>query len=384
MRRRLLLAALACAALALLLGAAPAGAVTPRLYELPEATEPGQIAFAPDGSAWVFGWHGAEFAGGEGEFLGRWSAAGGLVEVPLPEGFESGAEGAVATDGSFLAPGWTFGEGGKGASVGGIARVPASGRPEVQSLEGGSFSVVNTVAPAAAGGAWFAASHYHHYIYRFTVGRVDAAGSVVGQPRLLPFGCEVLAMAAGAGGSVWFTESCWRKPLSKTGHRASVDEIEPSGTIVRHPIASRFEPISLAIAPGGSAWFGETQQFGGFAVGIGRVTPAGKVVEYKAPKEIAPGEIALGPGGRLWFGSTTGGSVVRAVSSIGPGGDVGPRVCLAPHCSLTPSSLATGPEGNVWFTADGLRSSAIGGGGSGLAEDARIANLAGTVGLLEP
>jgi len=112
------------------------------------------------------------------------------------------------------------------------------------------------------------------------------------------------------------------------------------------------------------------------------VTPAGEVVEYRRPEGIGPRSIAVGPEGRLWFPATTGGWQTRALSSIGPAGDIGPRICLAPHCSLAPGSLVTGPEGNVWFTAQGLRSSAIGGGGSGLAEDARIANQAGSIGLL--
>jgi streptogramin lyase len=376
MRRRLLLVPLVWMAIALY--AAPAGAVTPQLFALPAATEAGQISFAPDGTLWVTGRHGTEFAGGEGAFIGRWTPTGGLSELVLPEGFEIGGEATAAPDGALLLPGWTTQ--GSQPSVGGIVRVSASGQTQDYPL-GGRFGSTAAAVPSGEG-VWFAASRYKHYVERFTVGQIDAAGNFVGPLHRLHFGCEVLAMAFGPDGAAWFTESCWKHPLNRTGHRASVDEIDTAGAIVRHPIAKRFEPVSLAIGPDGSVWFGESQQFGGFGTGIGRVTQAGEVVEYRTPEGIGPGSIAVGPGGRLWFPATTGGWQTRALRSIGPAGDVSPRICLAPHCSLAPGSLITGPEGNLWFTAQGLRSPAIGGGGSGLAEDARIANQAGTIGLL--
>jgi hypothetical protein len=123
MRRRLLLVPLIWVAIALY--AAPAGAITPRLFTLPPATEAGQISFAPDGTLWVTGRHGSEFAGGEGAFIGRWSPTGGLSELALPEGFEIGGEVTTSPDGSLLLPGWTIQQ--SQPSVGGIVRVSASG-----------------------------------------------------------------------------------------------------------------------------------------------------------------------------------------------------------------------------------------------------------------
>jgi hypothetical protein len=377
MRRRLLLP-LVCAAIALCAVPTSAIATEVTLDELPDATHAAQIDFAPDGTLWVFGGHGTEFPGGESTFVGRWSPAGGLTEFDLPRRFQSAGDPAVADDGDYLLPGWRSGS---GPSVGVIVRVSASGKTRIQA-PGRRFGSVDAVAPSGDD-VWFAASRYRHYVYYFTLGKIDAAGNLVARQVHLRFGCEVIDMAPGANGAVWFAESCWKHPLNRAGHRGSVGEIDPSGAIVRHPLPANYEPLSLAVGADGSVWFGETEIHQGLGSRVGRLDPLGQIAEFPLRKHDWPKSIAVGPEGDLWFLAGLDVSPVNALGSIDPAGTLAAPVCIATDCKLAPGGLTTGPDGGIWFTGTTWTSS----GGGGLTNQlawAAVANEAGYIGRLVP
>jgi streptogramin lyase len=360
----------------------PAGAARPQLHRLPDATHAGQIAFAPDGKLWLVGSHGSEFPGGESEFVGRWDPVAGLTEFKLPQGREALGDPAVAPDGDYLLPGWSSREGPE-PSVGRINRVSPTGRSQEYTLED-RFSGVSALV-ASGEGAWVAAYGGSSEDGQPTVFSIDGAGNLNGPTFQLEAGCVVSAMAAGPDGTIWFTEGCWRDPSRLVGHRASINEIDAAGTLIRHPIASSFEPLSLAIGADGSAWFGEVRVPGFVGGRIGHLDTGGRVDEFPLTGVGWPDSIAVGPEGRLWFPafSSTAGLEPRALASIGPGGKIGRRICVARKCGLVPGRLTTGPDGDIWFTVSGPTASG-GGGGTGLLEMARVANEAGFIGRLRP
>lgn len=365
-----------CLISALAVSAASASAAEPTLYQLPAATHAGGLTTAPDGAVWFAGSHGYEHTGGDGAFVGRWDPVGGLTEFSLPSDREVGKP-AIGPDGNVWLPGSALNE--RSYLVARLGRLPISGQLYDYTLGnrvGGVYSVA-TMKDAV----WFAASRRIDNRVRATVGWIAASGDGALRQFPLPFHCWARAIAAGAG-AVWFTESCWRRYSTRSGHTASIDRIDRTGKITRYPISPRFEPISVAVGSDGSVWFGESQVQGWHSM-IGRVKRSGRVVEFRVPEAGWPNSIAVGPAGRLWFPSRTGGHVTRALDSIGPGGGIGEPICLDPECNLEPTGLATGLDGSIWFSAARVRSEG-GGGGAAIGEGQRIANEAGFIGRLSP
>jgi streptogramin lyase len=135
-------------------------------------------------------------------------------------------------------------------------------------------------------------------------------------------------------------------------------------------------------AQGPEYWFGEERVPGYTRPRIAYLDTAGQMVEFPLAEVGWPHSIAVGPEGRAWFPAYKGG-VLRALTSIGPGGGIGPRICVERRCELMPGNLTTGPEGDIWFTASQPTSS-NGGGGTGLMEMERVANEPGFIGRLTP
>ncbi|MBV9208929.1 MAG: hypothetical protein JO037_26760 [Actinobacteria bacterium] len=191
-------------------------------------------------------------------------------------------------------------------------------------------------------------------------------------------GAEPFGIAAGPGGTVWFTEFAAGK----------IGRISPSGTITEYPVPTPGAgPYQIAAGPGGTAWFTEYN-----TAKIGRVTAGGQISEISLPAPSLGGTgLADGPDGSLWVADPAGyadrvtlaGQVTRtrlpraggtplAITAPAAGTAYlnqatgyfehshvilrirsGQSPALAgslPGSLANIDALATGPAGTVWFT----------------------------------
>lgn len=122
------------------------------------------------------------------------------------------------------------------------------------------------------------------------------------------------------------------------------------GTVVKD-----LRPWGFGLGPGG-VWFANTRR-------IGRIAPSGQVTEFQMPGESvedtqAAGPIVAGADGNMWFsgyrgvpGSGKPSQKVPAIGRITPSGEI--TQFDQPGAGTYPTRLATGPDGNVWFTESG-------------------------------
>ncbi|MFI5180583.1 MAG: hypothetical protein ACHQPI_04265 [Thermoanaerobaculia bacterium] len=111
--------------------------------------------------------------------------------------------------------------------------------------------------------------------------------------------------------------------------------------------------VGFVTGPDGNLWFTEPDLYRGGAGGardvggVGKVTPGGVVTEY--PINGAGGaSIIAGPQGNLWL--ILKGAYAEALAKLSLQGVVSQIATW--YGTLNPVSLATGPDGNVWFTAN--------------------------------
>jgi streptogramin lyase len=140
----------------------------------------------------------------------------------------------------------------------------------------------------------------------------------------------------GPDGSMWFTCNC--------GPNGTISRIAPDGSVTRFPATDNPSqgafPKGIAAGDDGNMWFVST-----LGNRISRITPTGRISSFPTGFEgDAPqlgGDIVAGPDGGLWF-TGSGGRVGR----IDPTGAV--RELRPIRSRSAPTSLAAGPDGNVW------------------------------------
>jgi virginiamycin B lyase len=178
------------------------------------------------------------------------------------------------------------------------------------------------------------------------------------------------AIAAARDGTIWFTID-----LSKRIGRIRGGQLDllPTERL-------NVEPVGLAIAPDGSAWFTDIG-----ADGVAHITPSGDVSRFRLDTPLVRlGRMAVAPDGSAWFAEATGysitqlkdGSFIRhgvesprggpygvAVGSDGivwatlqagnqllridPDGEIG--AFDIPRAACVPTDIAVGADGTVWF-----------------------------------
>ena len=138
-------------------------------------------------------------------------------------------------------------------------------------------------------------------------------------------------IAAGPGGTLWFTEFSGNK----------IGRISPSGTITEFPLptASSY-PTDIAAGADGNLWFTET---GGNK--IGRISPSGMITEFPLPTASSyPEVITAGADGNLWF------TEISKIGRISPSGTI--TEFLVPTANGSPGDITAGADGNLWFTGN--------------------------------
>jgi virginiamycin B lyase len=174
--------------------------------------------------------------------------------------------------------------------------------------------------------------------------------------------------AAGPDGTIWYMSDTAQSGTSGPEAASQVGRVAEDGTITEFPIPMadaadpQFAPLGtysrasgiIASADGG-AWFSRTLSSGEgvFHSSIGRVSPnGGTITTFPLAKTIGESvtSMAAGPDGNVWF--TTASAIQSGViGRITPSGEL--TAFPLPAAGTGSSSLMkilAGPDGNLWFT----------------------------------
>lgn len=202
------------------------------------------------------------------------------------------------------------------------------------------------IAPGPDGNLWFTEIF-------FEVGRITPTG-VVTQFLALgalncsvcdPPGCRGRGIVAGPDGNLWFVNECALPTTSR---------MTTAGVITG--IAGSFFGPQQSITTGadGNLW---TAPFGSADNVILRVTPGGSVTPFPIVSQAGAEtrgalDLATGPDGNVWFTEFA----QRRIGRIAPSGVI-TEFPLPPIVTnfASPEAITGGPDGAVWFTASGVK-----------------------------
>jgi streptogramin lyase len=234
------------------------------------------------------------------------------------------------------------------------------------------------------GNLWFSGWASVDGAERGVIGRIEpgAAGALSLFP--LEPGCGAGEAFTATADTIWFGESC---PLTSSysstpPERASLGQMNSTGTIARLPLPAGEQPIAVAAGSDASVWVGMRNDYYRRPSSLVHVEAGGNLVERRV-RYASFGGMAVGPEGRLWFASLDEGPYYDAIASIGPAGRKSRPICVSGkhYCEGEIGELTTGPEGILWYAAGPAASHGIGGGGgSGLIEEENLARAAGFIG----
>jgi streptogramin lyase len=354
-----------------------AGAAETDAYELPVATHAGPLAASDSGTVWFIPRRGHEWRGPRSSILGSVTPQGTVAEHRI-RGFRFIDDVAVGPDGEIWISGFHGSPYGYGQRRFEVGRLSSAGRVLGRYRVGRWKGKLRSLT-ASDHGVWFIRDRYGAKTSAVDIDRVSAAGKIR-RFRLRPK-CHAAALAAAPDGMVWFPEKCGGFADGGATSRTSLTHVQATGTMVRHRIAARDDPVSLAVGDEGTVWFGACCR-GGTKDRIGRLTRAGDLEEFDIPK-ASPLSLVAGPGGHLWVPWFHRDHSTR-LAVIGLDGKLeGSPICADPTCDLEPEYLTLAPDGSIWY---GLRRPNYnsGGGGSGLYISEQIADEAGFVGHYSP
>ena len=167
------------------------------------------------------------------------------------------------------------------------------------------------------------------------IGRVTTAGAFT-EYSLPTTPSGPYQIATGSDGALWFTE------FENSAHQ--IGRITTSGAITEYTIPDSLgvTPQALGIAAGsdGALWVtcANTSQ-------IARVTTSGQITTYALPPAANPFSIASGPDGALWFVEN---SIPSAIGRITTAGGI-TQYPLPGASAGTLSAITAGPDGALWF-----------------------------------
>lgn len=179
------------------------------------------------------------------------------------------------------------------------------------------------IAPGPDGNVWFTERAANR------VAHATPGGSIM--EIVVPTGgSSPTGITAGPDGNLWFTEQTANK----------IGRVSPLGAFAEFTLPTPDAyPTLITLGPDGNLWFTE------HAVGkIGRITPDGSITEFAIPEGGMPLDITAGPDGRLWFTNFSA-HRIGAVTTDG---------AFTAYDVPTPNSgpfvIAVGPDGRLWFT----------------------------------
>lgn len=270
-------------------------------------------------------------------------ASGGVIEYPVPNPLPPGAScfgcgqaslGAIVagTDGNL----W-FADGGQ-YKVGRMTPSGAITEFDLPAIVGGP----NGITSGPDGNIWIATNALGQgrpdWIVR--LGRDGAVTQFQAGTGSGDSGTGPQSITAGPDGNLWFTEF-WSDRIGR---------MTPKGVLTEFPIPGGSGARGIVAGPDGNLWFVESSRF---RPAIGRITTSGAITEYvlsQGPTDITPGAIVVGSDRNLWFTETQGPAPRENVGRITPKGVV---TYFTLPAGSSAQGLASGPDGNIWFTDSG-------------------------------
>ena len=252
-------------------------------------------------------------------------------------------------------------------------------------IDAGHPTNIDHLAVSADGTVWFADGYWPEGSFHALIGRLDPGdGGVQEFDEGLGNFSVIRDFVAGPDGNMWFADS------GSAGTDAAIGKIIPAGQITEYASPVGGKPWWIIVGPDESLWFSATRA-------VGRATTTGALGAYELPGAL--GELAAGPGGNVWFtyGSGANAAIGRverhsdgsatitlfqtgldphsvperivasggylwftdlsgaepALGRISPDGQITEfREGLAADSSII--DIAAGPDGNVWFTDNGV------------------------------
>jgi streptogramin lyase len=149
-------------------------------------------------------------------------------------------------------------------------------------------------------------------------------------------------ITSGPDGNLWFTEF-WANRIAR---------MTPAGALTEFPIPTlNSAPRGIVAGPDGNLWFVESH-FSNTAVA--RITTAGVVTEYplggSVDDQLQPTEIVVGQDGNLWLNQSHPSAPQGEIVRVTPNGSL---KTFPMSKGIRPSGMASGPDGNIWFTDPG-------------------------------
>lgn len=183
------------------------------------------------------------------------------------------------------------------------------------------------------GNLWFT-------VWSGALGRVTPAGtytffSVPSPDTGIGEDADLLGIAAGPDGNVWFTNRGAGAVGRLDPSSGDVTYFGPRPTITSFPISGAAD---LVAGPDGSLWYASTG-------GIGRLTPGGDNTLFELPDGRRASDITVGADDALWFVSRNGAFADPAIGRITTAGEITEFAGDVGN----PSELTKGADGNVWF-----------------------------------
>jgi virginiamycin B lyase len=164
------------------------------------------------------------------------------------------------------------------------------------------------------------------------VGRVSSAGAFTEYPIPTPNANSAgeAGITVGPGGDIWLTEALANK----------IARLTPEGKFTEFAIPTpKSYPSGITSGPKDSIWFVESS-----SNRIGKITTGGEITEFTLPDTgrdfNAPRQIATGPDGNLWFTGPSG-----SIWRLTPTGQVTEYAVSSGWAA----DITTGPDGNLWF-----------------------------------
>ncbi len=162
------------------------------------------------------------------------------------------------------------------------------------------------------------------------IGRLSPTGSITEYP--IPSASSFpQSIVAGPDGALWFTEPGTGK----------IGRITTSGDITEYTVTTQFQPWDITNGPDGALWFTE-----GPSNELGRITTSGEVTKYPISNGGAFYSMVAGPDGALWLTDTSNNYITRVTTS----GDVTYFALPVVNGPVHPIDITVGPDGALWFT----------------------------------
>jgi streptogramin lyase len=177
------------------------------------------------------------------------------------------------------------------------------------------------------------------------IGRITTAGVITQITTGFLPGAQLHAIAAGAGGTLWFSDIGTTKAIGEVTPSGQVSEI-PAGT-PSSGLNAGAAPYDMETAPDGTVWFEDT----GTSPGVGAISPSGQITEYTdaSATPLAPRDLTVDAQGNAWYTRQSG----EGIGEVKLGAPAGTHVMVFPTTVPMANGITAGNDGNLWYTGNG-------------------------------